>query len=258
MHVKELLDLTGRVAVVTGGYGMYGAPISEALAEAGAHVVIASRSPARCEEFAATLREHGLAASAEPFDQAAETSAQHLRDRVVERLGAVDILVNNSVGRSMRTYGDAIEAWEESMRVNATGLFAISRAFLDLMMARERGSIVNIGSIQSVVAPDFGNYAGTDMSTPPDYHFHKHGMIGLTRYLAAVGGPKGVRVNAISPGGFQTANHREPFLSQYCRRVFLGRMARHDDIKGAVVFLASDASAYVTGQNLVVDGGYSC
>jgi NAD(P)-dependent dehydrogenase (short-subunit alcohol dehydrogenase family) len=158
----------------------------------------------------------------------------------------------------MRAYGDSLAAWEESMRVNATGLFAISRAFLDSMMARGRGSVINIGSIQSVVAPDFSNYAGTNMTTPPDYHFHKHGLIGLTKYLAALGGPKGVRVNAISPGGFQTESHSQRFVSQYCRRVFLGRMARHDDIKGAVVFLASEASAYVTGQNLVVDGGYSC
>ena len=144
------------------------------------------------------------------------------------------------------------------MEVNATGLFAISRAFLEPMMSAGYGSIVNIGSIQSIVAPDFGNYAGTSMTTPPDYHFHKHGMVGLTRYLAAWGGPRGVRVNAILPGGFQTDAHQEPFISQYCRRVFLGRMARHDDIKGAVVFLASDASAYITGQNLVVDGGYTC
>jgi NAD(P)-dependent dehydrogenase (short-subunit alcohol dehydrogenase family) len=257
MNVKDLLDLSGRVAVVTGGYGIYGAPISEALAEAGAHVVVASRSAARCEEFAARLRDRGLAASAEEFDQGSENSVLLLRDKLLER-GAVDILVNNSVGRSMQSYGDSLAAWEESMKVNASGLFAISRVFLDAMMGRGRGSIVNIGSIQSIVAPDFSNYAGTKMSTPPDYHFHKHGLIGLTKYLAAVGGPKGVRVNAISPGGFQTEKHGEPFLSQYCRRVFLGRMARHDDIKGAVVFLASDASAYVTGQNIVVDGGYSC
>src|SRR6266568_2397880 len=103
MNVKELLDLTGRVAVVTGGYGIYGGPISEALAEAGAHVVIASRSAARCEQFAAALRGRGLTASAEEFDQSAETSAQRLRDKVWERLGAADILVNNSVGRSMRS-----------------------------------------------------------------------------------------------------------------------------------------------------------
>ena len=197
-------------------------------------------------------------ASAEPFDQGSEEAAAVLRDRLLARFAAVDILVNNAVGRSMQSFDDPLAAWQESMKVNATGIFAVSRVFLQTMMARGRGSIINIGSVQGVVAPDFSNYAGTTMTTPPDYHFHKHGMIGLTKYLAATGGPKGVRVNVISPGGFQTESHREPFISQYCRRVFLGRMAQHDDIKGAVVFLASDASAYVTGQNLIVDGGYTC
>ena len=144
------------------------------------------------------------------------------------------------------------------MDVNAAGVFATSRAFLDPMMERGSGSLINIGSIQGVVAPDFKNYIGTEMTTPPDYHFHKHGLIGLTKYLAAWAGPHGVRVNAISPGGFGTGAHNEPFLTQYCRRVFLGRMAEHDDIKGVVVFLASEASRYLTGQNIIVDGGYSC
>jgi NAD(P)-dependent dehydrogenase (short-subunit alcohol dehydrogenase family) len=258
VDVRQMLDLTGRVALVTGGYGIYGAPISEALAEAGAHVVVASRSLESCAAMARALSERNLQASAETYDQGDEASILALRDRLLARFGEVPILVNNSVGRSMRAYSDDLEGWSASMQVNATGLFAISRAFLDPMMAAGRGAIVNIGSIQSVAAPDFANYAGTSMTTPPDYHFHKHGMIGLTRYLAAWGGPRGVRVNAILPGGFQTAQHREPFISQYCRRVFLGRMARHDDIKGAVVFLASDAAAYITGQSLAVDGGYTC
>ena len=96
------------------------------------------------------------------------------------------------------------------------------------------------------------------MSTPPDYHFHKHGLIGLTKYLAAWAGPRGVRVNAISPGGFRTETLRDPFLSRYCSRVLLKRMAEYDDIKGVVVFLASDSSRYITGQNIVMDGGYTC
>ena len=106
----------------------------------------------------------------------------------------------------MRRYEDPLEAWRNSMDVNATGLFAVSRVFLDIMMRRGCGSIINIGSIQGVVAPDFGNYRDTAMSTPPDYHFHKHGLVGLTRYLAALAGPRGVRVNAISPGGAETAD----------------------------------------------------
>ena len=257
MDVRKLFDLTGRVALVTGGTGLYGTPISEALAEAGAHVIVASRNRKRCTAWAAELEERGLHASGESYDQGDESSILQFRDRVLESFGAVDILVNNSVGRSMRSYGDDLDAWRQSMEINATGLFAISRAFLDHMMERGSGSMVNIGSIQGVVGPDFSNYAGTSMTTPPDYQFHKHGLVGLTKYLAAWGGPSGVRANAISPGGLQTErNTVEPFRSQYCRRVYLGRMGRYDDIKGVVVFLASDASAYITGENIVMDGGY--
>ena len=236
---------------------MYGFPISEALAEAGAHVIIASRNLDACERAAASLRSDGHACSAEQYDQANETSILALRDRLQAQFSGIDTLVNNSVARPMRRYEDPLEAWQKSMDVNATGVFAVSRAFLDLMMKRGSGSIVNIGSIQSVAAPAFTNYEGTSMSTPPDYHFHKHGLIGLTRYLAALSGPSGVRVNAISPGGFETSDMPLSFREKYCRRVFLGRLAHHDDIKGAVVFLASAASAYITGQNLMVDGGYS-
>lgn len=257
MNVRKLFDLSGTTALVTGGSGMYGFPLAEALAEAGAHVIIASRNLDSCERAADTLRAAGHAASADQYDQAHEGSILALRDRLLSRFQAIDALINNSVSRPMRRYENPLENWRESMDVNATGLFAISRAFLDPMMQRGAGSIVNIGSIQSIVAPDFGNYEGTSMSTPPDYHFHKHGLIGLTRYMAAMGGPSNVRVNAISPGGFETTETNAAFREKYCRRVFLRRMAQHDDIKGAVVFLASAASAYITGQNLILDGGYT-
>ena len=259
MDVRKMFDLTGCVALVTGGTGLYGTPISEALAESGAHVIIASRNRIRCEEWAAKLAKRELQTSAEGYDQGDERSILQLRDRVLKTWGQIDVLVNNSVARPMKSYGDSLEAWRQSVEVNATGLFAISRAFLDPMLARGKGSIINISSIQGVVAPDFKNYAGTDKTTPPDYHFHKHGLIGLTKYLAAWAGPRGVRVNAISPGGFSPNNEvKEPLLSQYCRRVFLGRLADHDDLKGVVVFLACEASRYITGQNIIVDGGYTC
>ncbi len=258
MGVREMFDLTGRVAIVTGGTGIFGTPISEALAEAGAHVIIASRNNTNCVAWAKELVRRGLKASSESYDQRSEESILAFRDRVLNKYRSVDSLVNNSVSRPMGRYGDPLQAWRESMDVNATGLFATSRAFLDPMMERGSGSVINISSIQGVIAPDFQNYAGTDMTTPPDYHFHKHGLIGLTKYLAAWAGPHGVRVNAISPGGFRSREHKEPFLTQYCRRVLLERMAEHDDIKGVVVFLASEASRYLTGQNIIVDGGYSC
>lgn len=255
---SDSFDLTGATALVTGGAGIYGSSIAEALAEFGAHVIVASRDLDACDRAAAALRAAGYAASAEQYDQASEQSIIALRDRLLTGFEAIDVLVNNSVARPMRRYEDPLDAWRDSMDVNATGLFAISRIFVDAMMHRGSGSVVNIGSIQGVVAPDFGNYRETAMSTPPDYHFHKHGLLGLTRYLAALAGPRGVRVNAISPGGAETPETSASFRANYCRRVFLGRMGRPDDIKGAVVFLASGASAYVTGQNIIVDGGYTC
>lgn len=258
MHIQELMDLKGRVAVVTGGYGIYGLPISEALAEAGAHVVIASRSFENCDRVARELRGRGLEASSAQYDQASEASILAMCDSVASKLGGIDVLVNNSVLRSMRRFEDPLESWRQSMEVNATGLFAIARACLEHLAASGRGAMINIGSIQGIKGPNFSNYEGSDMTTPPDYHFHKHGMVGLTKYLAAWAGPRGVRVNAISPGGFAMPDHPESFIANYCRHVYLRRMACHDDIKGAVVFLASDASAYVTGHNLVVDGGYTC
>ena len=258
MNIKNLFDLTGKFVVVTGGTGFYGKPISEGLAEAGAHVVIASRNQQRCEDWADVLRGRGLVASSDAYDQSDDVSISSFCERVWNQFGGVDVLVNNSVSRPMTSYQDGVEAWRESMVTNGTGLFAISQVFLDRMMDRGSGSMINIGSIQGVVAPDFTNYEGTGMTTPPDYQFHKHGMVGLTKYLAAWAGPSDVRVNAISPGGLGLGGEKEPFLSQYCHRVYLGRMAKYDDIKGAVVLLASEASAYITGQNLVVDGGYSC
>tara|TARA_B100001013_G_scaffold255158_1_gene159238 strand:+ start:2009 stop:2785 length:777 start_codon:yes stop_codon:yes gene_type:complete len=256
MHVRDLFDLSGCTAIVTGGTGLYGTPMSEALAEAGAFVIIASRNKSRCEEWASKLVKRGFEAKGDGYDQASEDSILAFSERTLEQHGSVDILVNNSVGRSMLNYNGSLEDWRKSMDVNSTGLFAISRAFLDPMIKRKKGTIINIGSVQGVVAPDFSNYAGTDMTTPPDYQFHKHGLVGLTKYLAAWAGPSGVRVNAISPGGYNPEVATEPFLSQYNRRVFLERMAEYDDIKGVILFLASEASRYITGQNIILDGGY--
>ncbi len=127
MHINELFDLTGQVAVVSGGYGIYGRPICEALAEAGAHVVIAARDRARCEECARTLRQRGLLVSAECYDQGEEDSILELRQRLSQRFDAIDVLVNNAVSRPMRAYADDLDRWRESMDVNSTGLFAICR-----------------------------------------------------------------------------------------------------------------------------------
>jgi NAD(P)-dependent dehydrogenase (short-subunit alcohol dehydrogenase family) len=137
-----------------------------------------------------------------------------------------------------------------------SGLFHICQLFMAGMVKQGRGSIINISSIYGVVSNDPGLYEGTDMKQPPNYTFVKAGMINFTRYLACYYGKQGVRANCISPGGFFN-NQPKPFLERYEKRVPVGRMLNDEDVKGAVVFLASDASAYVTGHNLMVDGGWT-
>jgi NAD(P)-dependent dehydrogenase (short-subunit alcohol dehydrogenase family) len=208
------------------------------------------------EKVATEERAKGFDVHAREFDQSKEASILHLRDRIVADFGRVDGLVNNAVSRPMKTPNAPLADWEESMRVNATGLFAITRAFGDEMARKKSGCIVNIGSIQGMVGPDYSLYEGLDMHAIPDYFFHKAGMVGLTRFFAAHYGPEGVRVNCVSPGGFLKGQPKE-FVDRYSKSTFLRRMASELDLGGPVIFFLSDASKYVTGTNLPVDGGYT-
>ena len=255
--MPDTFSLQDKVVVLTGGAGLFGRGLASAIAAAGAKLVIASRDAARLEHVAAEENARGRSVVAEHLDQGDEASVLALRDRVMNRFGRVDGLVNNAVLRPMKSPAAPVAAWEESMRVNATGPFLMTRAFGEVMCRRKSGSIVNVGSMQGMVGPSLELYEGTPMGEPPpDYFFHKGGMINLTRYYAALFGRANVRVNCVSPGGF--FNHQpEPFLSRYCSRTFLGRMADDTDLGGPVVFLLGDAARYVTGVNLPVDGGYT-
>jgi len=256
MQALERFELKGRTAVVTGAAGLVGRQITRALAEAGARVFIASRSLAKLRAEALTWRERGANVTPLRYDQSQETSVPALLRQVLRRAGRVDVLVNNAVERPMADWSSPVRTFARSMAVNATGLFNMTRVFGDAMAERGGGSIINVGSIQGVVGPDFTLYEGLEWGTPPDYFFHKGGMVMLTRYAAAKLGPHGVRVNCVIPGGF--FNRQDPaFVRRYCARTFLGRMASESDLIGAIVFLASDASAYVTGTTLAVDGGYT-
>lgn len=256
MSDLNLFSLEGKVALLTGGAGLYGRQIAHALASAGAKTIMASRGVAALEAYAKELEAEGLMASAYELDQADDASVQRLKQQLTDDFGGVDILINNAVARPMKSWDAPLEAWEKSMAVNATGVFNMTRTFGDQMAERGGGSIVNVGSIQGMVGPDFSLYEGLGMDAPPDYYFHKGGMIQLTRYTASRLGPKGVRVNCISPGGFLFGQDEE-FIKRYNARTFLGRMANEQDLRGVIIFLASDASAYITGANLAVDGGYT-
>lgn len=253
----ESFKLTDKVAVVSGGAGKYGRQIVAALAEAGAQVIMASRNVEKLKETASEFEAEGLHIEVESLDQGDEASIRSLHDRVLERYGRVDVLVNNAVGRVMKKgWQETGDVCLESMKINAVGPFLMTRDFGDTMAKQGSGSIINVGSIQGVVGIDLSLYEGLGMSSSPDYYMHKGAMRQLTRYAAAHLGPNGVRVNTVIPGGM-FANQNPTFVERYNKRTFLGRMANETDLKGAIVFLASDASVYVTGSDLVVDGGYT-
>jgi NAD(P)-dependent dehydrogenase (short-subunit alcohol dehydrogenase family) len=256
MSALDRFSLSDKVIVLTGGAGLYGRGLVRDLASAGAELVIASRNLEALETVAAEECAVGRSVTAMQLDQADEASVIAMRDAVVKRYGRIDGLVNNAVARPMKS-PDSVEGWVESMRVNATGLYLITSILGKVICDQGAGSIVNIGSMQGMIGPSFELYAGTNMGVPPpDYFFHKGGMINFTRYYAALFGPQGVRVNCLSPGGFFN-NQPEPFLTRYNEHTMLNRMADPEDLGGSVIFLLSEASKYITGVNLPVDGGYT-
>ena len=174
--VRELFDLTDRVAVVTGGAGLFGRQIAETLAEAGARTFTASRDIEKLQAQAEVFRQAGLDVTALQYDQASEPSVLQLLQQVIDAAGKVDILVNNAVLRPMNDWSSPAADFAKSMEVNATGLFLMTRAFGEYMAERGGGSIINIGSIQGVVGPDYTLYEGLNWGSPPDYFFHKGGM----------------------------------------------------------------------------------
>ena len=258
MNVLEMFSLKNKVALITGGAGFYGRQIVEAIAEAGAETYIASRNLDALEKIASEHRSIGHDVKALRVDQSEEDSVLALRDEIKKQSGRLDVLVNNAVARPMKSYQDDHSAFTESMKINATGLFIITRAMGDFMAETEHGSVINIGSTMGVIGPDPTIYKGTPMHAwYPDYFFHKGGMINFTRFIASYYGDKGIRCNCVSPGGLFQPTTPDEFVKNYSSRTFLGRMANDTDLKGIIVFLASNASLYITGTNILVDGGYS-
>lgn len=259
MTLFDAFSLAGKTAIVTGGTGLYGSPIARALAEAGAHVVITSRNVDRAKQAAKRLRAAGLAASGVMLDLSDPHSIAGLPARLDEAPPGIDILVNNAVHRQGRDLATTTaEDWDATSAVNSRGLFLITQAVADAMIRRGAGgSIINIGSIYGIAGPDFSLYAGTEMTMPLFYAYDKAGMVGLTRYLACHLGPHGIRVNCLALGGLANGTQPESFVKRYQARTPLGRLASESDVAGALLLLASDAGAYITGVTLPVDGGFT-
>ena len=257
MTIIDQFSLQGKTALLTGGAGLYGRQILTALAEAGARVYVASRNLDALEKIADEHRREGHDVRALRLDQGDEESILAVRDAITKECNELNILVNNAVARPMKQgYDSPTEQFAKSMQVNATGLFTLTRAMGEILA--DNGSIINIGSIMGLIGPEPANYAGTSMhGWVPDYYFHKGGMVNFTRFLASYYGSRGIRANCVHPGGLQTSDHPEAFVRNYSERTCLGRLANDTDLMGIIVFLASDASVYITGANIPVDGGYT-
>ena len=263
MHAKELFSLEGKVAIVTGGRGLYGAAICEGLCEMGATVIVASRNGEKCEEFAETLRQQGHNAFGMALDLSDDASIKALPKTVFDRFGHIDILVNNAVDRSnLTSLADATrQKLQDSASTNLNGQILLSQAVLRYMIPAERGSIINISSMRGLDSPHFPFYPESMGDQPVNYTTEKWAMVGLTKYMAGRYGKHHIRVNCIAPGGFNPGLADDPerkvFVDTYIANTPLGCWASFDDIKGPVAFLASDAAAYVTGATLVMDGGWT-
>jgi len=254
----DRFDLSGKVAWVVGGTGLLGAAASRALAEHGATVVVAGRDLARAEESAEQLRGDDLAAEGREVDASDADSVSRAVTAITEAHGRLDICLNLAYASTGASFDEmTAEQWESGLRVTGTGAFLVAREAGRAM--GQGGSIIQVSSMYGVVSPDPRAYPEGVGINPPDYGFAKAGVLQLVRYQAVQLAPLGIRVNAITPGPFPgpAAQAVDGFTERLAERVPLGRLGRPEEISGAVVFLASDASSFVTGSNLVVDGGWT-
>ena len=272
--IQRLFDLSGRVAIVTGGAGLLGYHHGAILAAAGAHVVLLDLAAANPAKRAEQLtKAYGVDCLGLDADITNEASLVEVRSQIVLKFGRIDILVNNAANNPKVEDGDGqtwsrlenfpLDVWDADIRVGLTGAFLCSRVFGSEMVKRKSGVIINVASDLGLIAPDQRLYRVDGLPEdkqpvkPVTYSVVKTGLLGLTRYLATYWSNANVRVNAISPGGVLNGQP-EGFLNRLEQLIPMGRMANRDEHQGAILFLCSDASSYMTGANLVIDGGRTC
>jgi 2-deoxy-D-gluconate 3-dehydrogenase len=270
-NVLDKFNLKGRTVLVTGGGGLLGRQFAPALAQAGADVMLADLAYEAAADQAEVIRAEGLSAEALAVDVIDPDSTREMVQQTLARFGRLDVLINSAAldpkfdpqhqseqaTNAFETY--SLEAWRKALDVNLTGMFLASQAAVQPMLAQGQGVIINICSTYGLNGPDQRIYSrpdGTQSYKPVYYSVTKAGVLGFTRYLAAYYAGKNIRVNALTPGGVYN-QHDEVFVKAYSAKTILGRMANLDEMSAAMLFLASDASSYMTGSNLIVDGGWT-
>ncbi len=273
MTIQQKFDLSGRVAVVTGGVGLLGSEFCLTLAEAGACIAIVDLNASAAQATADTLTKNGFQAQAFPADITEPESVNALVEKVLAAFGRLDILVNSAAldpkfdpdaarkGIAPGAFEDyPLDQWNAALNVNLTGTFLTTQACVKPMLTQgKKGSIINICSTYGLNGPDQRIYIkdGERVAFKPVYYtVTKAGVLGFTKYLAAYYAGTEIRVNALTPGGVFN-DHEEYFVKNYSAKTIMGRMAKKDEMNGALLFLASDASSYMTGNNLIVDGGWT-
>ena len=271
-NIMDRFSMKGKSVIVTGGAGLLGKQFSLTLAQAGAQVMVADLNLTLAQQQAGAIITEGLDAEACVVNVTEPASTKAMVNATLEKFGRLDVLINcaaldpkfdheHQESQSDNAFENySWEAWQASLNVNLGGAFLASQAAVQPMLSQGQGVIINICSTYGLVGPDQRIYPcaedGTYRYKPVDYTVTKAGILGLTHYLAAYYAGKNIRVNALSPGGVYI-DHDENFVKNYSDRTILGRMAHLDEMNGAILFLASDGSSYMTGANLIVDGGWT-
>ena len=273
MTIQQKFDLTGRVAVVTGGVGLLGAEFCRTMAEAGASVVVVDLNASASQAVAESLTKSGYKTLAIPTNITQPDEVNALVEKTLSEFGRLDILVNSAAldpkfdpdamnkGITPGAFEDyPLDLWNSALNVNLTGMFLMTQACVKPIIEQgKKGSIINICSTYGLNGPDQRIYIkdGKRVAFKPVYYtVTKAGVMGFTKYLAAYYAGTDIRVNALTPGGVFN-NHEDYFVKNYSAKTIIGRMATKDEMNGALLFLASDASSYMTGNNVVVDGGWT-
>lgn len=261
MNINKLFDLTGKTVVITGGAGYLGRAISEGIAEASAAVYIVSSNEKKCKKFAEELsKKYSTCCRGMNLNISNESSVKDCFFNIVKETGKIDILINNaSFGVSGKTESMSESDWLKGLDGTINGVFRCTKNVLPIMIAQNTGVIINVSSMYGMVSPNPDIYGNSGLNNPPNYGAGKAAINQFTRYIACHYGKYGIRANSVSPGPFpnKEAQKNKVFIDQLKAKNPLGKIGEPDDLKGVMIFLASSASGYITGETICVDGGWT-
>lgn len=263
VKITDLFDLSGKIIVLTGAAGNLGSQYVDGLSQAGANVVLADMNYSDCIRIEKNIRtKYDVDPLSVNLDLTNKKSISNLVSKVVKKYSKIDVLINNAAyqgtDKIRKTPFEklSLNDWNKAVSVNLTGIFLLCQQVGAIMKKQKHGNIINIGSTYGLVAPDQRIYGNSGQNAGAFYSATKSAVINLTRHLASYWANTGIRVNTLSPGGVER-NQTRDFITNYSNKTMLGRMARKDEYVGAIIFLASDASSYMTGSNLIIDGGWT-